>query len=545
MLQKLKLKGVYKSDQDDILRDFYIPALSLARTYDRAVGFFSASTISYAAQALTVFVRGDGFIRLIVGAFCDAEDIEAVRQGLEYRQLSEKLGAEFLDELGQIKDELFEYRFKALAWLVAKGRLEIRVALRPRGMYHDKVGIITDPDGEAIVFSGSANESANALLPTHNYESINVFPTWRTELADYYEPHRASFERLWENKSPGTVVIDIPNALKDRLLQLGHAIDLPPDPEREAAIADKLNAKFKDKESKRSKGPRVPDTINGVKFELRTHQREALNAWRAKGDFQGIFDLATGAGKTITAVYAAVQMAKQIPNLTIVVAAPYQSLADQWCDILETFNIQALQCYVSKTHWFEELQRLILDLEIGVASIKAIVVVNRTLKSPEFQAAIRRIPKNAFLWIGDECHHHGADSFSGFLPSNARYRIGLSATPEHYMDQEKNSRLKYYYGDIIFTYSLKQAIEDKVLTPYNYFPTAVELTLPEAQEFIAISDEIAQQFARNGVILAENSSASLRALLMKRARIIGSAVKKLPSLVEVLKGKTPESHSLY
>ncbi len=546
MLRRLQLKGVYKSDKDNILQDFYFPALSVATRYDRAVGFFSASTLSHAAQALSVFIRGGGKIRLIVGAFSEQSDIEAIRDGLRQKEISDLLGEQFLAQLDEANDELFQQRFKALAWLVGQGRLEVRVALRAQGMYHDKVGIITDAFGDAVVFAGSANESASALLPTLNYESISVYPDWREELAEYYEEHRASFERLWSNRSRGTVVLDMPTALRDRLLEVAGGMDSPPEPEREAEIARRVFETDEELDAAtRRRGPVVPDAINGFPFEIRSHQREALLAWQVKGDYQGIFDLATGAGKTITAVYAAVQMSVAIKGLMVVIAVPYQSLADQWCEILEAFNIRPLQCYVSKTNWHDALRRKILDLQTGVTSFEALVVVNRTLKTPEFQDAISRIPSAKLLWIGDECHHHGSDTFAQSLPKNARYRIGLSATPIHYLDEERNARLKAYYGEIVFSYTLSQAIQDKVLTPYNYHPRLVELTLPEAEEFIALSDEIARQFARDQGSKGGKPSVGLQALLMKRSRIVGSAVNKLSALEGALKGRRPENHTLF
>lgn len=147
MLRRLALKGVYKSDEDNILEDFYMPALSIARSYDRAVGFFSAATLSYAAQAISTFVKHDGRMRLILGAFADADDIDAVQKGLEARELSERLGKELLKEIDKVDDDLFRNRFEALAWLVANGRLDVKVALRPKGIYHDKIGIISDENG--------------------------------------------------------------------------------------------------------------------------------------------------------------------------------------------------------------------------------------------------------------------------------------------------------------------------------------------------------------------------------------------------------------
>ena len=547
MLRDLQLKGVYKSDQDDILRDFYVPALSVSNRYDRAVGFFSASTLSYAAQGLSVFISGGGTIRLIVGAFSEQADIEAVKDGLRLKELSDTLGQTFVAALNEAaEDELFQHRLKALSWLVAQSRLEIRVALRPRGLYHDKVGIISDASGDAIVFAGSANESASALLPTLNYESINVFPAWRPELTEWHEPHTASFKRLWANESRGTVVIDMPTALKERLLEVAASMDRPPDAQREFEIEARLRAAEEEAvRALRPNVPRVPDLLNGMPFQIKDHQREALTAWQVKGAFHGILDLATGAGKTITAAYAIVQMAKAIPGLAVVIAVPYQSLADQWCESLETFNIRALKCYVSRLNWYEDLQRKVLELLTESTRFEAIVVVNRTLTTADFQKAIARIPANRFLWIGDECHHHGSESLAKALPKNATYRIGLSATPEHYLDDDRNARLKTYYGQVVFSYTLQQAIEDKVLTPYNYYPHLAALTDDEAREFIAMSEEIAQRFAREGQSGGAKSSQGLTALLMRRARLIGSAANKISVLRAVLAGRPPESHTLF
>lgn len=546
MLRDVPAKGVYKSDRDNILEDFYFPTLSVATSYDRAVGFFSGSTIIYAAQALSTFIANGGNMRLILGAFADQRDIEAVRRGEEMRGLADQLGNEFLRAIDETTGELFDERFRTLAWLVGAGRLDIRVALRPRGMYHDKIGIIADATGDAFVFAGSANESASALLPTHNYESIDVFPTWRPELSEYFSEHIDAFARLWENRSRGTAVMNVPTALNERLLEVAARMEAPPDAAREAAIARRLRERedeFED-EAERHSGPRLPVSIGGVPFAIRQHQRDALNAWSEKGGFVGIFDLATGAGKTITACYAIVQMAGGIPGLTVVIAVPYQNLADQWCDILALFGVDPVRCYVSKVDWGDRLDQAIHEVEMAARPFAAVVVVNRTLKSPEFQSAIGRVPADRFLWIGDECHHHASESYSGFLPGNAKYRIGLSATPEHYLVAERNARLATYYGETVFTYSLRQAIEDGVLTPYDYFPHIVELTPDEADEFVDLSNEIARAFAREGAG-SSKPSLGLTALLMRRARVIASAANKIPALAATLQGKRPQAHTLF
>jgi len=545
MLRELTYKGVYKSDLDNILEDFYFPTLAAAKNYDRAVGFFSASTISYAAQALSIFVKNVGQIRLILGAFSDQNDLEAVKQGYKEKEISEKLGSDFLSMVSGVTDELFQNRFETLAWLVAHGRLDIKIALRERGMYHDKVGIISDENGDKVVFAGSANESTHALLPTHNYESINVFRTWIPEHEEFYVPHIDSFERLWKNESRSTAVLDIPTAVREKLIDVAKRLDYTPDPEIEAAIAARLSPAVKISARAVPGRPHEPAMLNGRPFKLRDHQIAALDAWKSVGDFHGIFDLATGAGKTITALHAIVKLSENIKGLACVIAVPYQNLADQWVDVLSEFNIFPVRCYFSREKWEEKLRNIVHELTMGSRTFAAIVVVNRTLKSPEFQECLSKIKGNRLLWIGDECHHHTSKAFDGFLPEHARFRIGLSATPKHYLDEKRNKRLNDYYGDIVFSYSLKQAIQDKVLTPYYYYPHLVQLTTSEAEEFVDLSEQIGRIFARQHSQVADEPPPQLNALLMRRARIIGAAANKLPKLREVLANNKPSQHTLF
>ncbi|MCY4227124.1 MAG: DEAD/DEAH box helicase family protein [Gammaproteobacteria bacterium] len=540
----LTYKGVYRSDQDNILEDFYLPTLSHAKQYDRAVGFFSSSTISCAAQALSIFVRNEGKIRLVLGAFTEIEDIEAVKQGCDSREFSEKIGEEMLIRISQVNDELFQNRFETLAWLVAHGYLEVKIALRAHGMFHDKVGIISDEVNDKVVFAGSANETTHALLPTHNFESINVFKTWIPEQAEFYGPHIDSFSRLWLNEIPSTLVLDIPTAVNEKLLSIASLMNYTPDPEIELEIAKRVQRRAIDQKASAPEKPYLPNLIDGNPFEIRSHQKKALNAWKDDGGFKGTFDLATGSGKTITAIYAIVKLSKNIKNFACVIAVPYQNLADQWVDTLKKFNMYPLRCYVSRNRWENKLSSIVHELSLGSRNFAIIVVVNRTLKSPEFQKHLKRIRGDKLFWIGDECHHHTTKAYEGFLPDNARFRIGLSATPMHYIDEERNERLNDFYGNVVFRYSLREAVNDKVLTPYLYYPHIVELISVEADEFILLSEKIGRLLTRQHGEMKE-MPAQLTALLMKRARLIGMAKNKLRTLKQILENQKPTQHTLF
>lgn len=153
-------------------------------------------------------------------------------------------------------------------------------------------------------------------------------------------------------------------ALKERLVAVASDMKYTPAPEIERAIANRVREKVQGTARSVSSTPKLPAELGGRPFKMQDHQIEALDAWKVKGDFQGVFNLATGAGKTITAIYAICKIAENVRGLTCVIAVPYQNLADQWADILATFNIYPLRCYVSRNQWLEPMRLLAHEMLI-------------------------------------------------------------------------------------------------------------------------------------------------------------------------------------
>lgn len=539
-MRDLQLKAVYRSECDHILEDFYIPALSNSVAYDRAVGFFSASVLSFAAQGLSALISNGGSMRLIVGYEIDLEEEEAICKGYEQRELGERIGVSMVRSFEEVGDVLFNRRLEALSWLVAAGKLEIKVALKRKGMYHEKIGIFTDSNGDKVIFQGSANETTYGLIPEYNFESVNVFPSWKDELKEHYSPYLSGFETLWENRSPNTHVINFPDAVKAHLIRRAQQSPRVFTPKQEIA----LTQFFEVKESDGERLPIVPELLNGREFKLFKHQRDALFAWKAECCC-GVLELATGAGKTITAIYGATKIFEAAKRLFLVIAVPYQNLADQWVGVLEAFNINPIRCYVSTASWQGKLTESISRFNTGAQDFCCAVVVNATLTSPAFQSCLSKIPGQAMMWIGDECHHHGGEKISDSLPQGAKIRLGLSATPSHYMNDKANANIQRYYGSTVYKYSLKQALDDGVLTPYKYFVVPVELTDEEAEQYLELSTEISQAFAiaKNGS--ADDGSPNLKRLLMARARILSSAQNKLIALEALLSKGAPDPLTLF
>lgn len=548
MLRSIRIKEVYNSEDDNILEDFYIPALKNAIFYDRAVGYFDAKVLTSAARGMAAFVENGGYMRLIVGATLTREEYEAISLGYGEREIRERLASELNEYVNAYDDKLFLNQLNTLTWFITNKKLDIKIALRKGGIYHEKIGIIRDAESDFIVFQGSANETNKALGP-FNYESINVFKSWLPEFEGHIVPHVRKFECLWGDNAKNTKVLDFTEIAEG---VLSNRIQQPfvPDINRELTLWQEYIDSH-EPETDLSRGPHIPAKLYGCDFQLRRHQKDALNAWK-ENNFRGLFELATGAGKTITAIYGAVKMFENRKKLLLVISVPYQSLADQWADILRLFGIRPLVCYGGEQRWVESLKRQLVDFQAGLIGFVGVVVVDATLNSKsrtfsDLLASLGDDYKDYFLFVGDECHHHGALATYNSLPPNAGLRIGLSATPDRGDDPDDgNENLRKYYGEIIARYTLKDALDEKVLTPYEYHIVDVTLTDEESEKYIVLSKQISKLIAYSkGSKSIEQNNNALNVLLSKRARLINGTQNKPIALRKLLKNMPITKHSLF
>jgi DNA phosphorothioation system restriction enzyme len=424
--------------------------------------------------------------------------------------------------LADIEDALIKDRLNALAWLAAAGLLEIKLALRldsrggfTRGIFHEKTGILTDRDNNHVAFSGSSNETAGGLV--ENFESIKVFCSWRDQEGRVQEEIE-NFEALWSNSTPGLRIMEFSAAGKE-LLERYRVLDKPP-----AGLSiDRV----------KEPGPRVEFTPpNG--FELRPYQVEAIRAWSKAGG-KGIFAMATGSGKTLTALTLASKVAEKNHPLVLIVVCPFINLCKQWLREMAAFGLQPIACYEGKNRWQAELEEGYQQLSVGMAHLHAIVVTNATFQNDSFQTRIRpRVvsPSVHHLIIADEVHNLGAERNRESLPDGIAMRLGLSATPERHYDPLGTQAVIDYFGSIIYEYPLSSAIADGRLCQYRYYPVPVALTDTEAEEYEEITAKLSKFFSR-GDENSELQQAAMR-LLIKRARLLAGAENKLAALDRVI-----------
>jgi DNA phosphorothioation system restriction enzyme len=279
----------------------------------------------------------------------------------------------------------------------------------------------------------------------------------------------------------------------------------------------------------------------------RDYQQEAVEAWMQNRG-QGILHMATGTGKTLTSLFAAERLQDlQDGRLGLVVVAPYQHLVDQWVEELRAFGVTPHRAYQSRRTWEDEVAGAITEFRHGARDVFVVVTTQHTFAADHFQDQLDRLPGHETLLIADEVHHLGAPHLRTALPTAIRARLGLSATPERWHDEEGTRALETYFsGEIVFEYDLQEAIDNGHLCQYYYVPHIVGLTPEEAEEYQSISKSIGRRLGSqdgDGLEAIDNDE-QLQQLLFKRARLIGTAERKLDTLAELVEQSRPLKHAL-
>lgn len=271
----------------------------------------------------------------------------------------------------------------------------------------------------------------------------------------------------------------------------------------------------------------------------RQYQTEAIRAWM-ENQGQGILNMATGTGKTITALFAATRVASlQDGRIALVIAAPYRHLVDQWRTEVRNFGVEPFLAYQSRTQWIDDVAGAITEYVAGSRDQFVIITTHDTFATDHFQQLLGRLNGSETVFVADEVHHLGSPHLRESLPDHVRARLGLSATPERWYDEDgTNALYRYFSNGEVFEYGLAEAIDNGYLSEYYYVPHIVELTDDEAERYLALSKAIGRLLNDADASLENldlQDDDQLQRLLFKRARLIGAAENKLDTLKSLLK----------
>ena len=436
-----KVKPCLDTSEYDLIEELYLPCLKWADRFDRGVGFFTTGWITYNVTGLSNFASRGGKMRLITSPILSNEDTDAIinsegNNGEAFKRLE----AALIDNVRVLEAEMKADVSNAFSWMIYDGIINLRFAIPCEkledGDFHDKFGIFYKGE-DRISFSGSINDSKHGY---QNYESIKVFKTW-AGTGEYVESDINRFEKIWNSKDKNLRIFTVPTAVKERIFQLRTS-----------------NRPYKKHDSASNRW---------------VHQDMAVEKFIEKE--HGILAMATGTGKTVTAIKIINRLFDESKIRRVVITMYGNDLLDQWSkQMRESFKNKQIH-YHYGSH--KRMNDFIMHPD------EAILLVSRDSNNlTKLLNLLDKAPgnyKDDTLFIFDEVHGAGSQSFVENLTgklSPYKYRLGLSATPEREYDDVGNEFLLNEIGEIVFEFNLEDAIKKGILCEFNYIPLPYELT---------------------------------------------------------------------
>jgi len=523
-LKLLDLKEEYRTGEANLVKDFYLPCLNQSKTYQRSVGYFSSTIFLLIGPEIINFAKRGGKIQLVCSPSLSAADIDALEQGYECDV--RKANQEILHTVNTLlSDGKTIKNTEALATLIKLKIMEVKIAFRKNsaGIYHEKLGILTDGNN-SVSFKGSVNETWSGWHERGNYESLDVFCSWKDGRDErQVKRHNKYFQKLWSNQIEELEVIDFPLVAKNRLESKAYNSLNEIDP-------DQLTDYFflgNEYEKKKSFSP----------LQQRSplpHQIDALERWKEQ-DYKGIFEHATGSGKTFTALIA---LKEHLFNDGVaIVLVPDRLLHKQWAEEIKKELPEAtiLKAGNGNNRWRKN-RRLYHFTQPGAGLGQRVVLV--TMPTARLNDFIIGLADGEHLMVvADEVHEIGSNENSRSLTIHAGKKLGLSATPVRYSDPIGTQKILDYFGAIVQPpFTLIDAIKSGRLVEYEYLPEAIRFTIEESEEWESATKEISKEFARskrddNGKPVP---SIKLQNMLIQRARIAKKAKEKVPYAIKTV-----------
>jgi len=484
------LQPIYFLPNDPFPEEVLVPTFRVSEKADCMMGFFSSEALSALAPGLAAFINNSKFsFRLVISPFLRPEDREAIESGI---WTPEDVAKKLIEPILITDDELQQHTLKCLSYLVRVGRIEIKIALMKRALFHPKVWIFEN-SGDMIAAHGSSNITLKGIK--HNFEQISISKSWVDSTQLYIvEKLRNKFEHLWDNEEDDCYVISIPQAVRDKILQSYPSEHPPSEDEYESLYRQAIKNRGENELDNGSGSVKLDfhfEIPKWIKYESGPfeHQGKAVDAW-CSSDHRGVLEMATGSGKTITAMICAHKAYNKNKPLLIVVAAPFIPLINQWCGEIGQFNVRTTNLTEDSNAAgrLKSIKQVKRRLRTGISDVEAIVVTHNTLCSEDFANAIASFDCPRLL-IADEAHNLGRVSFIGNTPDYYEFRIGLSATPVRQYDDEGTAAIFDFFGPVVYRFTLKEAI-GKCLVEYDYFVHPCYLSPTEMDQWYDLTEMI-------------------------------------------------------
>lgn len=525
----LKIRNIYIVPRNDVVNDFFVPVLAQSVRYDRGSAYFSSQALYEMTVGIKGLIDNGGKMRYIISPEnLSQEDIDAIHDGYKRRDDYKRGNLLSRTEYYFNPQNYYEKeRLSILAYLIANSYLDIKIAIpknvQHKGVFHYKFGVFTDNVGNEILFNGSNNETENAIH--NNNEIFNTYSTLKGD-DECISEVSSLFEDLWNNNDKYDEVFDFPEDIKAKILTYY----------KENPNFDIDKEEFR-KEVMHSE-PKKPEAI-----KLHEYQEKAVKNW-ADNNYIGIFDMATGSGKTWTALYGITKLLEK-ERVVVTICCPYQHLVDQWCEDLDKWGFDYYAGYTgSKTRqWKKKLHENILDFNRKISKYLCFITTNASFATKYVQDELSSVDGKQLLVV-DEAHNFGTKRLLSLLDDRYNYRLALSATIDRYNDKSGTQGLYDFFEKKCISYTLKDAIHDDKLTHYFYYPVIVYLTSEELEKYNQLTEDLRRETRydkdNDKVFFSEKG----KKILIERARVVAGAENKISKLRELMSTRTHTQHNL-
>ncbi len=516
----------YRNQIDDVVNEFYLPVLSQAVTYKRAVGYFSSEILVRISKGIGQLIKNGGTIQLLISPKLSVEDLKTIEKAKD-----SFVSKHSIDQLEDLIDKESQDRLSLLYFLLSSKKLTIKFAIvkdQKYGIYHEKLGLLKDDEGNIVAFTGSANETGAAI--DYNYESIDVYQSWKND-SDFERCNikEMAFERLWSNEDKAIETIELSDVISKKLLKYKN--------DDQSYVLDIDNYYLK----KQNKKNTYPENPVGKSFF--DYQITAINNWKLN-NYIGIYDMATGTGKTFTALGSIVQLFKDKKRIFVIIIVPYIHLVDQWNEEANDFNIFPTLIYSENSQWKDTIKRKISWFQLKQSNFECLITTNASFTNLFLQQQLELV-KNELLIIVDEAHNIGAQKLSSSLNNEIKYRLALSATIDRHNDAIGTQKIYDYFNKKVISIDLAQAIQKGFLTPYEYYPVIVYLTDEERLKYYDISYKIIKILgSKDYDKLSYDEKELIKILSLRRARVVAGALNKIEKLSEIISKTYKNDHNM-
>ncbi|MBP1154017.1 MULTISPECIES: DEAD/DEAH box helicase family protein [unclassified Paenibacillus] len=513
MLRELQLQYVYDSSENSIVDKLFHPLLHNSILYQRGVGYFTSGWLQLNLKGILSLIERKGKAELITSPHLTASDYDAMERGEQAKE-DQAIYEAILLELNALEKQDDHETLPLLAWLVADNLLEVKFAIPKNniGDFHDKFAIFTDEAGDKVAIHGSYNDSLHA---NYNGESFSVYCSWVEGQAPYVAKHEERFHKMFSGQNDFFRIYRMHDFIREKLVLITQYTERPyeigktqAEPEEELPI-------------------RMPSTL-----QLFDYQKHAIEEW-TNNNCRGLFSMATGTGKTITSLAAALGVFKSHKKICLIVSVPFKHLVEQWNQEVRAFGF--IPVMSTSRDWLFEANSLIDDYNLGFEEVICFIVTHQSnADEDKFLRLVSKIRnKDSVLFIGDEAHYLGAAYLRNSLHPDIKMRIGLSATPERWRDLDGTQVVTDYFSREVISFGLERAIEEGYLTPYEFFPHYVEMSEEDYREYKRLTIRISQLLQAAKTDPSRREAANVFAA--QRANLLNKSEAKIETFLALLR----------